>query len=937
MDTRKVLLIGWDGADWKVIHPLLDAGKMPNLAALIENGVMGNLSSLRPELSPMLWTSIATGKRPYKHGILGFTEPNPNGVGIRPVSNISRKTKTIWNILNQNDHRPVVIGWWPSHPAEPINGVMVSNHLQRAVAPHGKPWPMVPGTVHPPRLVGPIGKLRVHPQDLHSGLMRLFVPDLADIDQEKDFRIETIAKIIAEATTIKDVALATLQHEPWDFAAVYFDAVDHLSHAFMNYHPPRLSWVSEKEYDRYNKVIESGYILHDHFLGALLQQCYEETTVMLISDHGFHSDHLRPSLIPGEPAGAAAQHRPYGIVVLRGPRTKRDEILFGASLLDICPTILSLFGLPVGEDMDGRPLVNGFQGLGRTTFIPSWDEAPGDDGGHPSDYLLDPYESSAAINRLVELGYIDHPSDDHQEAVAHTLRENQYNLARSYMDGGFHTKAMVILEELWEEWPGEYRFGVELAYCLQAIGRAEQSLPLLENILREKKVKAAGAQKELRQCIKDKGARCTAEDLDAQESERIMKLRLDAGYNTYSVNYLLGVACLSMEEYAKSLDYFRQAGQSDPSHPALYIHVGQVYEKMKKPDKAGAAYEKALAIDPENAEAMLGLCRHRLSLRRNDEAAHFALDALGLRYHNPFAHFLLGCALHRLGKLVEAVDAFEIAVRQNPNFPEALRRLATIHGKRLADPERTEKYRLLAREASLRIRRIQRGELSDVPDGRPLPEALASDMIGSRADHREWPAPADLEETIIVVSGLPRSGTSMMMQMLGAGGIPLYADQMRPADEDNPKGYFESEPVKRLSRDSSWLDQVKGKGIKVISHLLPYLLRNNGRVLRIIFMERNYDEILASQKKMLARRDRKASKLSDLLLKNTFMKHQDRIFSMPAVRNIPSLHINYEDCIADPLEAAEMVNRFLGGGCDSSLMAAEVDKTLHHQKKREGV
>ncbi len=68
MDTRKVLLVGWDGADWKIIHPLLDAGKMPNLTALIENGVMGNLSSLRPELSPMLWTSIATGKRPYKHG-----------------------------------------------------------------------------------------------------------------------------------------------------------------------------------------------------------------------------------------------------------------------------------------------------------------------------------------------------------------------------------------------------------------------------------------------------------------------------------------------------------------------------------------------------------------------------------------------------------------------------------------------------------------------------------------------------------------------------------------------------------------------------------------------------------------------------------------------------------------------------------------------------
>lgn len=132
---NKVLLIGWDGADWKVINPLLDAGKMPNLERLINSGVMGNLSTLYPPLSPMLWTSIATGKRPFKHGILGFTEPAPQGKGIRPVSNLSRKTRAIWNILHLKEMKSNVVGWWPSHPAEPINGVMVSNlyHNVRAL------------------------------------------------------------------------------------------------------------------------------------------------------------------------------------------------------------------------------------------------------------------------------------------------------------------------------------------------------------------------------------------------------------------------------------------------------------------------------------------------------------------------------------------------------------------------------------------------------------------------------------------------------------------------------------------------------------------------------------------------------------------------------------------------------------------------------------
>ena len=113
---NRLLLIGWDAADWKVIQPLLDSGQMPNLARLIAGGVHGNLATIYPALSPMFWTSIATGKRPYKHGIHGFSEPLPDGSGVRPITLLSRKTKAVWNILNQTGHRSLVVGWWPSHP-----------------------------------------------------------------------------------------------------------------------------------------------------------------------------------------------------------------------------------------------------------------------------------------------------------------------------------------------------------------------------------------------------------------------------------------------------------------------------------------------------------------------------------------------------------------------------------------------------------------------------------------------------------------------------------------------------------------------------------------------------------------------------------------------------------------------------------------------------
>src|SRR5271165_4533672 len=155
MPRCKVLLVGWDAADWKVIRPLIDAGKMPNVRRLVENGVTGQIATLHPPLSPMLWTSIATGKRPFKHGILGFSEPTPDGRGVQPVTNLSRKSKALWNILNQNRLRSVVIGWWPSHPAEPIDGVMVSDQYTRA-------GELLPCTVHPPELAETLAGLSVH-------------------------------------------------------------------------------------------------------------------------------------------------------------------------------------------------------------------------------------------------------------------------------------------------------------------------------------------------------------------------------------------------------------------------------------------------------------------------------------------------------------------------------------------------------------------------------------------------------------------------------------------------------------------------------------------------------------------------------------------------------------------------------------------------------
>src|SRR6516165_7545109 len=160
--TQKVLLVGWDAADWQVIRPLMRTGKMPHLQRLVETGVRGNLTTLAPILSPLLWTTIATGKRADKHGILGFVEPDPASGGIRPVASTSRKCKTIWNILTQEGLRTHVVGWFASHPAEPINGVNVSNFFTVPASPRSR-VPPPRGSVHPSRLEETLTSLRVAP------------------------------------------------------------------------------------------------------------------------------------------------------------------------------------------------------------------------------------------------------------------------------------------------------------------------------------------------------------------------------------------------------------------------------------------------------------------------------------------------------------------------------------------------------------------------------------------------------------------------------------------------------------------------------------------------------------------------------------------------------------------------------------------------------
>jgi predicted AlkP superfamily phosphohydrolase/phosphomutase/tetratricopeptide (TPR) repeat protein len=971
MPKPRVMLIGWDAADWKVIRPLLEAGEMPNLARLIACGVHGNLATIYPPLSPMLWTSIATGKRAYKHGIHGFTEPLPDGSGVRPITVLSRKTNAVWNILNQTGHRSIVVGWWPSHPAELINGLMVSNHFEQALgAPNTMP-PLLAGSVHPNSLATSLAELRVNPTELTGEFLRFFVPDYEKVDQQKDKRLHSLAKIVAETMSVHGAATELLATQAWDFAAIYYSGIDHFGHAFMRYHPPQLPWVSDADFTIYQHVIANAYRYHDAMLGALLGYADENTTVILMSDHGFHPDHLRPAYLPAEPAGPAVEHRHFGIVCMGGPSLRVNEQLFGASLLDICPTILTLFGLPPGKDMDGKVLLTAFKETIPVEPIESWDKVSGDAGTHPPEAQLDPVASAEAFKQLVELGYVAPPGPDQKENVDECIRELKYNLARAYRDGNCCSEAANLVEELWTRWPKEHRFGILLIECLAPLRHLERRRAAIEELGRRIEKYQAEAKAELARREAEKGraaeeggasvpaSRATVEPDDDRSAAREdarptgskndtpdkprnqfeeRQLRELAHGRPLLVEWFLASQLLLEKRPAEARPLLEKVAAAEVIDNDLGQRVAAALMELGEMDEARQLLESALDKDPENALVHAQLAGIHFRAHRFDETIAAAVESLSLLYFQPGLHALLGQALIEAKRFDEAERELLVAVSQSPRHIAAHELLAKLYRDHLCRP--SDAFAHEGRARSLRNEMSLKRD--DVGVGRASPRA--DENASGNCNHRLAVLPArgnalappfgpevNHSQIITIVSGLPRSGTSLMMQILVAAGRQSLTDSKRAADEDNPLGYFEFEKATDLAKDTSWLQHARGKVVKIVAQLLPHLPANEHY--QIIFMERDLTEVIASQKAMLARQNRRGAELDEQRLRDTYNTQLSRIQAQLARRpDVRLLKVNFSDLVVDPLTEVNALGEFLGEPFNSHAAAGAIRPDLHRQK-----
>ena len=581
------------------------------------------------------------------------------------------------------------------------------------------------------------------------------------------------------------------------------------------------------------------------------------------------------------------------------------------------PTLLPLFGLPIAEDMDGKPLVDALEQKPEIEWIASWEDVEGNDGRHPKDMVIDAADSEAALDQLVALGYIDRPDQDASKAIADSQRELDYNLSRAYMDEDKHGEAIPLLEKLYLENPLEFRFGVQLANCLRATARNVDLKALIEDLEGRWLVAAGAAREKLRDIAKlarerkavwkklkklddentDENAvplaMVTRQDkpklFEENELKVIQNLRGIIRGNPQTLSFLGATVAAAEGDFQHALELLESAKLTKSGNPGFQFQLGNVYLGLEQYDDAKATFRRGLELDEYHPNCLMGLCRTYIDSGKVKKALEFGKRAIGLKYQFPVAHYFYARAKANQEVIQETAGTIKFPPLGDLDFSKMLPAMPE---------EEFAKLGILPR----------------------LSNALRLESIESRLEKQE----------VIVVSGLPRSGTSMMMQMLASGGMEIYTDVKRKADENNLRGYLEADVVKSMASDNTWVKDCRGQVIKVVAPVVPYLPQEERY--RVVFMQRDIKEIVSSQNRMLGRLDEKGGDIEEERLRELSLQQALSANRLILGHRNALLPVSYASALENPEKVARQVAEFLGMELDISAMVAAVDPSLHREK-----
>lgn len=368
----RVLVLGLDGLDPQIVDLLMSEGKMPNFAELRQNGAYGRLLSEKPLLSPVIWTTLATGKGPAEHGIGHFTAIDQATGEELPATSAMRRVKAVWTMASEAEKTVATVGWWATWPPEEVHGFVVSDHtayhflfeggLHDREDPADDPASGEAPKTHPAELFERIRPLLRRPGDLTREDLAPYVDVSAeDFARPFDFddQLAHFKWALATAESYRDIGLELWRAESPDLAMVYIEGTDSTSHLFGHlFRAEGLAGELAEQQARYGRAVEEIYLFADRVVGDFLDAMDDDTTLVVLSDHGFELGALHddPSKTRDLRRVSERFHRLEGILYLYGDQVRRGALLERPTLYDVTPTLLTLLGLPPARDMPGRVL-----------------------------------------------------------------------------------------------------------------------------------------------------------------------------------------------------------------------------------------------------------------------------------------------------------------------------------------------------------------------------------------------------------------------------------------------------------------------------------------------------------------------------------------------------------------------------------------------------
>jgi predicted AlkP superfamily phosphohydrolase/phosphomutase/Flp pilus assembly protein TadD len=362
---RPVIWLGMDGLDWDLLDRLTADGRMPNWKRLTSEGYTAKLTSFMPVLSPVVWTTIATGVGPDVHRVLDFQEVEPATGQKVPISGNSRAVPAVWNVASAQGRTVGVVGWWATHPAEEVHGFFVTDHASPILF-QGLPRA---GVAYPSSLAPGVETVvsrdgRVPDEDL-ARYLDMSLPDISSGRAKGgslDNPIVALGSIVGATRVQQRVARDLYDRNHPDLMVLYLEGTDGIGHVFASFVPPKMSCVSDEDFAKFHRAVDEYYALVDKLLGQWMRRAQEDGATLIVnSDHGFKWGADRPCERSSlNPATAAFWHRLDGVFAAWGAGVRPSPTRGSASVFDMAPTLAALLDVPTDARETGRPIAGAF-------------------------------------------------------------------------------------------------------------------------------------------------------------------------------------------------------------------------------------------------------------------------------------------------------------------------------------------------------------------------------------------------------------------------------------------------------------------------------------------------------------------------------------------------------------------------------------------------